>query len=222
MSPPVSGGELAEETRMRSYPTEARQGGSSANRPEDKQRRAEVAQDPGEPSTSSRANGTQTGRVKPRADVHRDGDWHRAIHVWVAGVDERGDAVPASSAPLARTRTPGRTLRRDGRRAPSRRGNVGQDAARGRGGDQRRRPIRLAPAPRRRSAPTKPSRAFIDRRSRTSFSCVTIVHPECFPPNPAELAALVHFPLETLVPFLAGESSLDRASREHPARRGSP
>ena len=30
---------------------------------------------------------------------------------------------------------------------------------------------------------------------------------EDFRPNPAELAALVRFPLETLVPFLAGESS---------------
>jgi hypothetical protein len=30
---------------------------------------------------------------------------------------------------------------------------------------------------------------------------------EVFRPNPAELAALVRFPLETLLPFLAGESS---------------
>ena len=30
---------------------------------------------------------------------------------------------------------------------------------------------------------------------------------ESFRPNPAELAALVRFPLETLVPFLAGEQS---------------
>jgi isopentenyldiphosphate isomerase len=27
--------------------------------------------------------GQPTGRVKRRADVHRDGDWHRAFHCWV-------------------------------------------------------------------------------------------------------------------------------------------
>ncbi|MCW5820218.1 MAG: NUDIX domain-containing protein [Trueperaceae bacterium] len=29
------------------------------------------------------AAGVVTGRVKPRAQVHVDGDWHRAIHIWV-------------------------------------------------------------------------------------------------------------------------------------------
>lgn len=28
--------------------------------------------------------GETTGRVKRRAEVHRDGDWHRAFHLWVA------------------------------------------------------------------------------------------------------------------------------------------
>lgn len=25
----------------------------------------------------------QTGRAKARSTVHRDGDWHRAVHVWI-------------------------------------------------------------------------------------------------------------------------------------------
>ena len=33
-------------------------------------------------------HGEPTGLVKRRADVHRDGDWHRSIHVWVHGVEE--------------------------------------------------------------------------------------------------------------------------------------
>jgi isopentenyldiphosphate isomerase len=29
------------------------------------------------------AQGNKTGRVKPKSLVHRDGDWHRAVHVWL-------------------------------------------------------------------------------------------------------------------------------------------
>jgi isopentenyldiphosphate isomerase len=36
-------------------------------------------------------SGRPTGRAKRRADVHRDGDWHRALHCWV--LDE-SDAAP--------------------------------------------------------------------------------------------------------------------------------
>lgn len=36
-----------------------------------------------EPFDVLTADGEQTGLVKPRAAVHRDGDWHRAFHCWV-------------------------------------------------------------------------------------------------------------------------------------------
>ena len=49
-----------------------------------------LAQDPNESFDVVTCDGQPTGRVKPRAAVHRDGDWHRSIHVWVAGVDEAG------------------------------------------------------------------------------------------------------------------------------------
>jgi isopentenyldiphosphate isomerase len=29
------------------------------------------------------AEGRATGVSKPRAEVHRDGDWHRSVHVWI-------------------------------------------------------------------------------------------------------------------------------------------
>ncbi|MEE8131583.1 MAG: NUDIX domain-containing protein [Candidatus Paceibacterota bacterium] len=28
-------------------------------------------------------NGNPTGQTKPRQEVHRDGDWHKAAHVWI-------------------------------------------------------------------------------------------------------------------------------------------
>lgn len=31
------------------------------------------------------ADGQPTGVVKPRGEVHRDGDWHRGLHIWVYG-----------------------------------------------------------------------------------------------------------------------------------------
>lgn len=51
---------------------------------------AGMAQDPDERFDVVRADGTPTGRTKARAAVHRDGDWHRSVHVWIAGVAADG------------------------------------------------------------------------------------------------------------------------------------
>lgn len=45
------------------------------------------AQDPDELFDVITEDGALTGIVKRRADVHRDSDWHRAIHVWVYGIE---------------------------------------------------------------------------------------------------------------------------------------
>ncbi|HET7034534.1 MAG TPA: NUDIX domain-containing protein [Thermomicrobiaceae bacterium] len=37
--------------------------------------------------------GEPTGRVKRRAEVHRDGDWHRAFHLWVAWPSPAGPVL---------------------------------------------------------------------------------------------------------------------------------
>ncbi len=34
-------------------------------------------------------DGSPTGVTKPKPDIHRDGDWHRAVHVWVITPDHR-------------------------------------------------------------------------------------------------------------------------------------
>ncbi|HKO57041.1 MAG TPA: NUDIX domain-containing protein [Thermoanaerobaculia bacterium] len=35
------------------------------------------------------ANGARTGATKPKPDAHRDGDWHRAAHLWIVTPDRR-------------------------------------------------------------------------------------------------------------------------------------
>src|SRR4051794_2243335 len=35
------------------------------------------------------ATGESTGAQKPKADIHRDGDWHVAAHVWIVTPDGR-------------------------------------------------------------------------------------------------------------------------------------
>lgn len=50
-----------------------------------------LAQDPDELFDVIDVYGAPTGIIKRRADVHRDGDWHRAIHVWIYG-EEKGEA----------------------------------------------------------------------------------------------------------------------------------
>lgn len=47
----------------------------------------DFAQDPEERFDVITADGRPAGITKARKDVHRDGDWHRSIHVWVFGVD---------------------------------------------------------------------------------------------------------------------------------------
>jgi isopentenyldiphosphate isomerase len=50
------------------------------------------AQDPDELFDVLTADGTATGMTKARHAVHRDGDWHRSLHVWVTGIAD--DGVP--------------------------------------------------------------------------------------------------------------------------------
>ena len=36
-------------------------------------------------------NGNQTNLIKKRTEVHRDGDWHKAVHIWI--INENGDIL---------------------------------------------------------------------------------------------------------------------------------
>lgn len=67
-----------------------------------------LAQDPNELFDVIDGFGTPTGIVKRRADVHRDGDWHRAIHVWIYGQDRDGAFVVVQRRGLEKDSWPGR------------------------------------------------------------------------------------------------------------------
>lgn len=53
----------------------------------------QLAQDPNELFDVVTEDGEPTGITRPRADVHRDGDWHRAVHVWVYGAGPDGPCL---------------------------------------------------------------------------------------------------------------------------------
>ena len=181
------------------------------------------AQDPGEPFDIITADGRPTGRVKTRAEVHRDGDWHRAIHVWVAGADDRGtpfltfqrrsphkDTWPARyDATVGGHYRAGETLAETVREVEEEIGIIP---------DLRKlRPLGV------RVCANEAQPGIVDREIQDVFLWRDDRPLECFQPNPAELAALVRFPLATLVPFLAGESGeIDGASLAPQAMRAEP
>lgn len=42
-------------------------------------------------------NGNKTGQTKARSLVHKDGDWHAAVHIWI--VNEKGEILLQKRAP---------------------------------------------------------------------------------------------------------------------------
>ncbi|HQY30172.1 MAG TPA: NUDIX domain-containing protein [Thermomicrobiales bacterium] len=47
------------------------------------------AQNPDELFDVLDAHGVPTGVSRRRADIHRDGDWHRSVHIWIIGGEGR-------------------------------------------------------------------------------------------------------------------------------------
>jgi isopentenyldiphosphate isomerase len=183
----------------------------------------ELAQDPGEPFDVITADGKPTGRVKSRAEVHRDGDWHRAIHVWVAGVDVGGapflmlqrrsphkDTWPGRfDATVGGHYRAGETLVETVREIQEEIGIVTEL--------KNLRPLGI------RVCANEAQPGISDREIQDVFLLRDDRPLEDFRPNPAELAALIRFPLETLVPFLAGETAeIGGESRTPAATRVEP
>jgi isopentenyldiphosphate isomerase len=54
------------------------------------------------------AEGHALGRSKARALVHRDGDWHRSVHVWVVHTSDEGPSVVLQRRSLTKDTHPGK------------------------------------------------------------------------------------------------------------------
>ncbi|MCD6057918.1 MAG: mutT/nudix family protein [Thermomicrobiales bacterium] len=183
----------------------------------------EAAQDPGEPFDVITADGRPTDRVKTRAEIHRDGDWHRAIHVWVAGVDDHGaqfltfqrrsphkDTWPARyDVTVGGHYRAGETMAETLREVEEEIGIIPDP--------NELRPLGI------RICANEAQPGIIDREIQDVFLLRDDRPLEDFRPNPAELAALVRFPLQTLVPFLFGESrDIEGESLAPEATRATP
>ena len=166
-----------------------------------------MAQDPDEPFDVVTAAGRPTGEIKPRAAVHRDGDWHRAIHVWIAGRDDDGEPFlifqrrgsQKDTWPDRFDATVGGHVRAGESLAETLR-EVDEEigvAVQG---------LTLLPLGRRVCA-NEALEGIIDREIQDVFLLVDERSLTDYRPNPAELSALVRFPLAALIAFLAGEES---------------
>lgn len=166
-----------------------------------------VAQDPDEPFEVVTAAGRGTGLIKARAEVHRDGDWHRAIHVWIAGRDNAGEPFLIFQ----------------------RRGSLKDtwpdhfDATVGghvRAGESWEETLREVDeeigisiqgltllALGRRLCANEASDGIIDREVQEVFLLIDDRPLGDYRPNPVELSGLVRFPLMALIAFLAGEET---------------
>jgi isopentenyldiphosphate isomerase len=170
-------------------------------------RQPDFAQDPDEPFDVVTADGRPTGRVKPRAAIHRDGDWHRALHVWVMGVDEQG--------------TPFLTFQRRSPRKDTWPDHydvtVGGHFRAGESFAETLREIEeeigITPSAQDLTplgihiCANEAVPGTIDRELQDVYLLRGDRPLTAFHPNPAELAALARFPLEALLPFLAGETT---------------
>ncbi|MGH2557510.1 MAG: NUDIX hydrolase [Thermomicrobiales bacterium] len=163
-----------------------------------------AAQDPDELFDVLSADGAPTGEVKARALVHRDGDWHRAVHVWVAGVDDGGSFILLQRRSLEKDTWPGWLDV-----------TVGGHYRSGEGLDQALREIEeeigvtpsaeeLRPLGVRRAVSERET-GVLDRELQDVFLWRSDAPLTAYTPNAHELLALIKAPLEPLLDLLAGD-----------------
>jgi isopentenyldiphosphate isomerase len=161
-----------------------------------------LAQDPEELFDVVDVGGNPTGIVKRRADVHRDGDWHRAIHVWVVGESADGPWIMFQRRGLDKDTWPGELDCTVGGHLGA--GESVEDAYR----EIREEigieidPAQLVRVGRRIAINDKPG-AYLDREIQEILFLRDERDLLDFHPNPDELDSLVTFPIEPMLDLLA-------------------
>jgi isopentenyldiphosphate isomerase len=163
-----------------------------------------LAQDPNELFDVVRADGTPTGQAKRRGDVHRDGDWHRAVHVWVVGFDGATPFLMYQRRSLAKDTWPGKLDATVG--GHYRAGETLEQAIREVdeeiGVDVSLSDLVYAG---RRICINEAQTGIVDHELQDVYFLRDERPLEAFRPNAAELVALIRVPLPELMDFLAGD-----------------
>jgi isopentenyldiphosphate isomerase len=164
------------------------------------------AQDPDELFDIVTFNGDPTGERKRRADIHRDGDWHRAIHVWVVSVIDGVAYLHVQRRSLHKDTSPGLLDPTVGGHLGS--GETWRDALRETEEEigLRVNETDLVYAGTRRGV-GEGEPGIIDREIQDVFFGRRDVPLAAFRPNPAELSALVRVRIDDLLALFAGGRS---------------
>jgi isopentenyldiphosphate isomerase len=166
-----------------------------------------LAQDPNELFDIVRADGVPTGLTKPRAQVHRDGDWHRALHVWVAGRDDEHEPfLMFQQRSLAKDTHPGRLDATVGGhyRAGEHLEQAIREIEEEIGIEPDLSALRLLGV---RLCASELEAGTLDRELQDVFLLEDSRPLTAYRSHPAEVAALVRFRLADLLPVLAGEAA---------------
>lgn len=150
--------------------------------------------------------GQGTGVVKPRAAVHRDGDWHLCVFVWIVRRGPRGPEIVLQRRAAAKATWPGRF-------DASVAGHV-------RAGESRVEALReieeelgihVTPRELVSLTPHAEEHAFPDGRVDREHHDVSLLFREApletYRPSPAEVSGLVTVPTEALAALASGASS---------------
>jgi isopentenyldiphosphate isomerase len=165
-------------------------------------RQPAFAQDPDELFDVVDVRGNPTGEVKRRADVHRDGDWHRAIHIWIVSDIGGVGSILMQRRSLAKDTWPGALDVTVG-------GHLGAGEDLGDAYREIEEEIGIAIDPAdlrfigRRIAVNDANDRYIDRELQDTFIVRDDRRLTAYAPNPHELSGLVRIPLDPLLDLLA-------------------
>lgn len=151
--------------------------------------------------------GTPTGVAKPRDQVHRDGDWHRAVHVWVVLRGEGAPRLVLQRRSLAKDTWPGAV---DVAVGGHLRAGEGVEEALRESEEEIGLPLGLSdvvPLGRRayRSDGVVAGRAVRDREVQYAFAVVVDRALSSLRPDPEELDGLLALPLAAAAALYRGE-----------------